>query len=768
MSVASEITRINNNIAAAYMSCDDKSATIPQAQNSANLADTIDSIPQSVTGEVPEKDMNFYDYDGKLLYSYTYAEVLALSSLPETPTHAGLTTVGWNYTLSELKTNARNEDWTNIGCFFVPVDGKTHIHIELEEAGSFQLCLTQSAPNAAVIDWGDGSPTQTLSTDSGTYNSRTRYLGTHTYPAAGEYDISISAVSGQWYGFGTANRTDYGIVTGDETYGKCIRRIYISSDANLYGAAFTYASGVKIITLPSLLKSYISGGRDAYSHCYNLLFALAASSVGNYAFEYCYCLKAVSAYNCNEIGDDAFYLCDDLKSFAPYKGIQSIGSAAFYHCRRMRRIKIPAECEVIENVGFSNALDICSTEEVDLTSFTTAESIPTLESSFTNTFGSPNNKYGNKVKFYVAGEEMKTAFSNATNWSGGADYYVVKKHPIYGVSGLTDSSPALTRTDDAVGMSYAIDSSTGAIASDFNNVFPWNEAEVVTDTAGKFLHMPDMYFRVGVNANSEITDIAVSKKPGSTGNWYKVDSFYYACYGTSLSNDMAKSVSGAARQTSKTRAEFRGYSSANGNDYFQLDLYHHTVMIFLWLIEWATKKSDDVMTGRVLGSGTMGGSTSCPTGGTDNITTPSGYELSYAQMRYHYIEDFVGNFREFVDGVNCMESLNNHYVTNNPSYFSDSNTNYTQLSYSVPSSGCISALGWDEYNPFFCMPVATVSNADNDTYFCDRWSASGSGYPVLWCRSSWYNSESIYGVTSFNTALSTYSNSLIGGRLIKA
>mgnify|MGYP007012479830 CR=1 FL=1 len=44
MSIASEITRINTNIANAYTSLNAKGATIPQEQNSANLADTIDTI----------------------------------------------------------------------------------------------------------------------------------------------------------------------------------------------------------------------------------------------------------------------------------------------------------------------------------------------------------------------------------------------------------------------------------------------------------------------------------------------------------------------------------------------------------------------------------------------------------------------------------------------------------------------------------------------------------------------------------------------------
>ena len=55
------------------------------------------------------------------------------------------------------------------------------------------------------------------------------------------------------------------------------------------------------------------------------------------------------------------------------------------------------------------------------------------------------------------------------------------------------------------------------------------------------------------------------------------------------------------------------------------------------------------MTGRYSYSGTNGGQSKINTGYTDNLNTPSGYELSYRQMRYHYIEDFVGNIMEFVE-----------------------------------------------------------------------------------------------------------------------
>jgi hypothetical protein len=49
MSIASEITRINTNIAAAYDEAEAKGATMPATENSANLADTVASIPSGGT-----------------------------------------------------------------------------------------------------------------------------------------------------------------------------------------------------------------------------------------------------------------------------------------------------------------------------------------------------------------------------------------------------------------------------------------------------------------------------------------------------------------------------------------------------------------------------------------------------------------------------------------------------------------------------------------------------------------------------------------------
>jgi hypothetical protein len=341
--------------------------------------------------------------------------------------------------------------------------------------------------------------------------------------------------------------------------------------------------------------------------------------------------------------------------------------------------------------------------------------------------------------------------------------YNIGVPPIYGVSGLYQSAPALTRTDDAVDKTFTINSSSGTIVSDFDDLFPWNVATLETVDGNEFIHMPDMWFRIGTDANDYITDVAVSAQQGPTGNWYKVNSFYYSRYGGSTSNGKLVSVSGAARTHTQTRAQFRALAMANGDGYFQEDLYHKTVMDFLWWIEWATKDSASIMTGRIADSGTSGDSSVRPTGGTDTLTTPSGFETAYKQMRWHYIEDFVGNLLEFVDGFVSTGGI--RYVSAIPANYSDKTSGMNASFNSPTSSGkCIAAFGWDANNPFLCLPKLTVSNNSYNTYFCDH----GDTYTgVLYCGAQWDSSYAGEGVSCFTCNSSSVSGTIIGGRLLK-
>jgi hypothetical protein len=341
---------------------------------------------------------------------------------------------------------------------------------------------------------------------------------------------------------------------------------------------------------------------------------------------------------------------------------------------------------------------------------------------------------------------------------------------IYGVSWTNDESTTMERTDDAVGLTYAINSSSGEIASDFNDVFPWNVASVETVDGNKMKHMPGMWFRVDTDTNGDINAVAVSETAGNGDDWYYVPEFYYGCYGASANGDGLASVTGVSRNY-VTRSSFRTKAAATGTGYQQLDLYHRIAMLFLWWIEWATKKSDSIMSGRISGSGTGGGSSVCATGGTDSVATESGFNPTTAQMKWHDIEDFVGNMLEWVDGISGSSS-NKLYVCADSSKFSDTlgASGYSLTSYTTnatTSTYCIKAFGWDKNNPFLVYPTKTTGGTTYTVAFCDGVYLTNSSNPCVYVGAYYNYSSANFGVSYFhcNNASSSYSN--IGGRLLK-
>jgi len=118
-----------------------------------------DEVVLGVTGTyegsssiIEEKDVNFYDYDGVLLYSYSASDFVNLTALPSNPSHTGLTAQGWNWTLSDAKTYVSTYGKLNIGQMYVTDDGKTRIYIHLED-GRLEPYLGFMARGTISVDW---------------------------------------------------------------------------------------------------------------------------------------------------------------------------------------------------------------------------------------------------------------------------------------------------------------------------------------------------------------------------------------------------------------------------------------------------------------------------------------------------------------------------------------------------------------------------------------------------------------------------------------
>ena len=143
--------------------------------------------PVYVPRKIEENDINFFDYDGTLVASYTLAETQALTELPQAPDHSSdavpLTFDGWNWTLDEIKALGRPCD---IGAHYHPTDGKTHIVSDYDCTTDVQISFGSYSSKAVsiIVDWGDGS------VESITGVTTTARVLKHTF-SKGRHDTAI-------------------------------------------------------------------------------------------------------------------------------------------------------------------------------------------------------------------------------------------------------------------------------------------------------------------------------------------------------------------------------------------------------------------------------------------------------------------------------------------------------------------------------------------------------------------------------------------------
>ena len=241
---------------------------------------------------VQSKDVNFIDYDGTVLHSYTVAEAAALTALPPLPSHDGLICQGWNWTLADIKALGRA---VTVGAMYITDDGKTRIYIHLEEGRTSPML--GCCPNGTVtVDWGDGTRPDTL---TGTSVSTVKWTPTHEYSAAGDYVIKLSVVGR----VGLAG----------------------NSSSNQYSYLLRYSSGADTrnrVYQNAIQKVEIGG---------------SVTSIGGYAFYNCYSLSSITIPdNVTSIGNYAFYNCYSLSSITIPDSVTSIGDYAFYNCYGVR------------------------------------------------------------------------------------------------------------------------------------------------------------------------------------------------------------------------------------------------------------------------------------------------------------------------------------------------------------------------------------------------------------------------------------------------
>lgn len=209
-----------------------------------------------------------------------------------------------------------------------------------------------------------------------------------------------------------------------------------------------------------------------------------------------------------------------------------------------------------------------------------------------------------------------------------------------------------------------------------------------------------------------------------------------------LANDKLASVSGVYPLVGNTRAEGRSLAANRGSFWRQVDFTLWSAVQLLYLIEYQTFYSQNV-----LGNGNTNVSSGYPSsssnqtnsphsvagksnalgnGSTDTTSGASSATRDTAYMSYRGIENFYGNCWYWVDGVNAnVDQVNTGrvHVTNNRADFADNtSTNMTLITSSTTIlSGHISAIA--SIDDYF---IATAIDGGSTTYLTDYWFGSGA------------------------------------------
>lgn len=323
---------------------------------SASLAFPSDFISaigaiQTEPVDVEEKAVNFYDYDGTRLYSYSASDFASLSAMPSNPTHTGLTAQGWNWTLANAKTYVSNIGSLNIGQMYTTSDGKTRVYIYLLKGRTSPML--GCCPNGSVdVDWGDGTAHDTL---TGTSLTTVKWTPTHNYAAAGDYVIKLT-VTGSMALYGSYTNDMYsGLIRytsgqdkRNECYGNAVWKVEIGNGVTSIGNyAFYYSNALESITIPN-----------------------SVTSIETYAFSNCTGLTSITIPNSvTSISANMFMSAGHLVSIMIPNSVTTIGTNAFQNARFLSAMTIPSGVTVLnKGTHYGNARLTSATIPSNITS----------------------------------------------------------------------------------------------------------------------------------------------------------------------------------------------------------------------------------------------------------------------------------------------------------------------------------------------------------------------------------------------------------------
>lgn len=312
-------------------------------------------VKPSGTVSQPSRDVNFYDYDGTIVASYSASDFANLFALPDNPSHEGLTAQGWNWTLADAKAQVLVSGHLDIGQMYVTTDGKTRLYITITSLGrsGLRVYWSQSVASSVTVDWGDGN---TTAAQSGTGNKS----ASHTYSSVGDYVITLTVSSGT-LGFGNGSNATaiIGPASGSSVLNAnrvMLTRVEIGSNVtSLPNYAFYDMYALRSVSIPNTITSF---GNSAVYSCNSLPYLTVPTNCvsfsNSYEFRYNYAILYVSLpMACVNIGTHSFRTCSGLRRIA-LPPLTTITDSMLQECSGLSTLVIPSTVTSIGASAFYN------------------------------------------------------------------------------------------------------------------------------------------------------------------------------------------------------------------------------------------------------------------------------------------------------------------------------------------------------------------------------------------------------------------------------
>lgn len=235
------------------------------------------------------------------------------------------------------------------------IKNKTLVKLAIPSGSSLTIALTfqQDAAHKVWVDWGDKSYPDTYSYE-GLIEAK------HTYPATGEYTITMEVVDEGWLVLGGGWTGGNFVGGSDEAVARMLKAVYIGDDVTgIADYAFRGCENLEEITIPK--NRDISLGKYAFEGCGSIEeIKLPGNTVtvplG--CFYNCTSLKKVVLPNgVYEIMPFAFYGCASLKEIN-LQSVTRIDDSAFASCRKLDAVKLGGQCFRIGDSAFANCSNV--------------------------------------------------------------------------------------------------------------------------------------------------------------------------------------------------------------------------------------------------------------------------------------------------------------------------------------------------------------------------------------------------------------------------